>query len=225
MIAYHGSAGDRCTAGLRSNQYPSRVNLGTYGRGDAAIHVRYAFNSDQGGAWQRNVASCRLCCKSRKLLGDKFPARRQTNRRSPIWVASITLPKSPVSSSSGDEVPHIFTRKSRLQPGEFLITSAKGLLQQYLPFATQCTAASNCPIRSRRRGASSVGGTVSPIAFSVLTLKTRSNPAYAGVQTFPLQPEFSACEIDRGGKRAFNIRAASLSFTLLFPNLLISRLA
>jgi hypothetical protein len=31
--------------------------------------------------------------------------------------------------SSGDEVPHIFTRKSRLQPGEFLISSAKGLLQ------------------------------------------------------------------------------------------------
>jgi len=28
-----------------------------------------------------------------------------------------------------------------------------------------------------------------------------------------------------GGKRAFNIRAASLSFALLFPNLLISRLA
>jgi hypothetical protein len=34
-----------------------------------------------------------------------------------------------VSLSSGDEVPHIFTRKSRLQPGEFLITSAKRLLQ------------------------------------------------------------------------------------------------
>jgi hypothetical protein len=40
-----------------------------------------------------------------------------------------------VSLSSGDEVPHISTRKSRLQPGEFLITSAKRLLQQYLPEA------------------------------------------------------------------------------------------
>jgi transposase len=38
-----------------------------------------------------------------------------------------------VSLSSGDEVPHIFTRKSRLQPGEFLITSAKRLLQHNLP--------------------------------------------------------------------------------------------
>jgi hypothetical protein len=40
-----------------------------------------------------------------------------------------------VSLSSGDEVPHIFTRRSRLQPGEFLITSAKRLLQQYRPKA------------------------------------------------------------------------------------------
>src|SRR6516165_8073304 len=71
------------------------------------------------------------CCKSPKLPGDKFPATRRTNRRPAICVASIALPKSPVNSSSGDEVPHIFTRKSRLQPGEFLITGAKRLLQQY----------------------------------------------------------------------------------------------
>jgi hypothetical protein len=37
--------------------------------------------------------------------------------------------------SSGDEVPHIFTRKSRLRPGEFLITSAKRLLQQNRHFS------------------------------------------------------------------------------------------
>jgi hypothetical protein len=40
-----------------------------------------------------------------------------------------------MSISSGDEVPHIFTRKSRLRPGEFLITSAKRLLQQNLHWA------------------------------------------------------------------------------------------
>ena len=72
----------------------------------------------------------RYCCKSPKLPGDDFPAIRQSDRQPPIGVASITLPRSPVSLSSGDEVPHIFTRKSRLRPGEFLITSAKGLLQQ-----------------------------------------------------------------------------------------------
>jgi hypothetical protein len=80
-----------------------------------------------------------LCCISPKLPGDKFPATRRTNRRPA--VASIALPKSLVNSSSGDEVPHIFTRKSRLQPGQFLITSAKRLLQQYLPIATQRAAA------------------------------------------------------------------------------------
>jgi hypothetical protein len=38
-----------------------------------------------------------------------------------------------VSSSLCDEVPHIFIPKSHLEPREFLISSAKRLLQQYLP--------------------------------------------------------------------------------------------
>ena len=46
-----------------------------------------------------------------------------------------------MSLSSGDEVPQIFTRKSRLRPGEFLITTAKRLLQQYLPGPNSCSAA------------------------------------------------------------------------------------
>src|SRR5499425_465842 len=77
----------------------------------------------------------RLCCKSPKLPGDDFLTVRRSDRRTPVCAASITLPRSPVSLSSGDEVPHIFTRKSRLRPGEFLITSAKRLLQQYRPKA------------------------------------------------------------------------------------------
>ena len=40
-----------------------------------------------------------------------------------------------LSFARGDEVPHIFTRKPRLQPAEFLITSAKRLLQHNLPGA------------------------------------------------------------------------------------------
>src|SRR5262249_29481894 len=73
--------------------------------------------------------------------------------RPPICVVSITLPRSPVSLSSGDEVPHIFTRKSRLQPGGIVITSAKRLLQQYLPLPDSRTAAKMLSIRSpRRRG-------------------------------------------------------------------------
>src|ERR1039457_5880736 len=50
-------------------------------------------------------------------------------------MASGLLPKSPVSSSLCDEVPHIFIPKSHLEPREFLISSAKRLLQQYLPIA------------------------------------------------------------------------------------------
>src|SRR5262249_11153930 len=71
----------------------------------------------------------RYCCKSPKLPGDNFPAIRRFNQRPPICVVSIKLRSSPVSFSSCDKVPHIFTRKSRLQPGEFSITSAKRLLQ------------------------------------------------------------------------------------------------
>src|ERR1017187_3538074 len=46
-------------------------------------------------------------------------------------MASGLLPKSPVSSSLCDEVPYIFIPKSHLEPREFLISSAKRLLQQY----------------------------------------------------------------------------------------------
>ena len=90
------------------------------------------------------------CCKSPKLPGDNFPAVRRSEQRTPIRVASITLPRSPVSLSSGDEVPHIFTRKSRLRPGEFLITCAKRLLQQNLPGADSCTATKTAPSRAMR---------------------------------------------------------------------------
>src|SRR5712672_504683 len=83
----------------------------------------------------------RYCCKSPKLPGANFLAVKKSDRRPPIDVASTTLPRSPVSLSSGDEVPHIFTRKSRLRPKEFLIASAKRLLQQNLPKPDSCAAA------------------------------------------------------------------------------------
>src|SRR6516162_6372916 len=78
---------------------------------------------------------CRYCCKSPKLPGANFPAVKKSDRRPLICVPSIALPRSSASLASGDEVPHIFTRKSRLKPGKFLITSAKRLLQQNLPTA------------------------------------------------------------------------------------------
>src|SRR5580700_2044227 len=84
----------------------------------------------------------RYCCKSPKLPGANFLAVKNSDRRPPVDVASITLPRSPASLSSGDEVPHIFTRKSRVQPKKILITSAKRLLQQNLPILDSCGAAS-----------------------------------------------------------------------------------
>src|SRR3954471_12269646 len=97
--------------------------------------------------------SGRLCCKSLKTPGDKFPARSRNKPRSLIDVASGSLPKSPVSLSPGDEVPHMFTRKPRLQLEKFAINGAKRLLQHNLPIATKCTAANGTSIRSpRRRG-------------------------------------------------------------------------
>src|SRR5262249_55348541 len=85
-------------------------------------------------------AKIRRCCvdslnspsillQTPKLACDVFLAVSRSDRRTPICAASITLPRSPVSLSVGDEVPHIFTRKSRLQPGKFSISSAKRLLQ------------------------------------------------------------------------------------------------
>ena len=75
----------------------------------------------------------RYCCKSPKSPGANFSAVKKIHRRPLIRVPSIALPRSPVSLSSGDEVPHIFTRKSRVRPKEILMTSVKGLLQQNLP--------------------------------------------------------------------------------------------
>ena len=83
------------------------------------------------------AANGRYCCKSPKLTGDNFPARKRSKSRSLIDVVSISLPKSPVSLSLGDEVPHMFTRKAHLRLGKISISSAKRLLQQYLPLATK----------------------------------------------------------------------------------------
>src|SRR6202045_3406770 len=95
-------------------------------------------------------ASCRFCCKSPKLPGANFSAVEKSDRRPPFDVASITLPRSPASLSSGDEVPHIFTRNPRVQPKEILITSAKRLLQQNLPEADISHCSKQHPNRTPR---------------------------------------------------------------------------
>src|SRR6476659_7499566 len=120
--------------------------------------------------------SGRYCCKSPKLRGANFSAVKKSDRRPPFDVASITLPRSPASLSSGDEVPHIFTRNSRVQPKEILMTSAKRLLQQNLPGGdlSRCSKFVAYSITSLAV-ASRVGGTVRPSILAVSTLMTSSN--------------------------------------------------
>lgn len=103
-------------------------------------HVCFSPESDQKSGRAGLVAKCRLCCKSLKTPGDKFPARSRNKPRSLIDVASGSLPKSPVSLSPGDEVPHMFTRKPRLQLEKFAINGAKRLLQHNRHFSdlTRC---------------------------------------------------------------------------------------
>ena len=76
---------------------------------------------------------CRLCCKSPKSNRDDFSAKRRSKPRSSMDMASSSLARLPVSSSPCDEVPHMFTRKPRLQPGKFFERRCKRLLQHNLP--------------------------------------------------------------------------------------------
>jgi hypothetical protein len=105
-----------------------------------SIAVCFTLNKQTPTGEVQYDAMCRYCCKSPKLPGANFLAVKKSDRRPSIDMAPITLPSSPASLSSSDEVPHIFTRKSRVQPKEILITSAKRLLQQNLPQADICSA-------------------------------------------------------------------------------------
>src|SRR5262245_49982696 len=90
-------------------------------------HVRFAPDSNQTA----DVAARRLRAESCRVTN--FSRKTRNGKQSPIRIDAIALSKSPVSLTLGDEVPHIFTRKPRLRPLEFLILGAKRLLQRYLP--------------------------------------------------------------------------------------------
>src|SRR6478736_10357149 len=102
---------------------------------------------------------------------DQFPGNRPNKPQSPNDVASRPLPKSPVSSSLDNVVPHLIIRSPRVRPGKFVFSDAKRLLQQYLPEADITSLHS---ITSSAR-ASSVGEMVRPSALAVLRLTTNSN--------------------------------------------------
>ena len=98
----------------------------------------------------KDSALGRYCCKSRKLLGANFFVRKQKFLRSPINMAPSSLPKSSVSLSPGNEVPHIFIQESHQRPRKILVCRGKGLLQHNRPQADSCIATKSL-IRSPHR--------------------------------------------------------------------------
>src|SRR6202022_3215013 len=135
------SRGSRTCLGARGGEIPPRDSTFSSDRpASDALGMSASLRSRPNLRIAAIRRGGRYCCKCPRLPGANFPAVKKSDRRPPIDVAPITLPRSPVSLSSGNEVPHIFTRKSRVQPKEILITSAKGLLQQNLPGADSCTA-------------------------------------------------------------------------------------
>jgi hypothetical protein len=84
--------------------------IGGYSRSPRTLASPQLAKADMR-ALTRDSGYDRCCCKSPKLPGDSFHAIGQSDRRPTICVDSITLPRSPVSLSSGDEVPpHLYTK-------------------------------------------------------------------------------------------------------------------
>src|ERR1700716_4190369 len=76
-----------------------------------------------------------------KCRATNFPQKDKNKRQSSIDVVSGPPPKSPVSSSQDDVVPHIIIRLSHLQLGKFVSRPAKRLLQHgVIPESSQTRA-------------------------------------------------------------------------------------
>ena len=91
-----------CIAAESGHLSPVRVNLYTFGRGDAAIHVRYASNSNQGGESQRNVAMCRERTSAGlfdHLIGGQLKRIRNVQSSRSRSLAPYSSPHSLGSSS------------------------------------------------------------------------------------------------------------------------------
>ena len=114
-----------------------------------------------GSTDRMTSAGYMIVLQKSKVAGYEFVAKIRSRKQSPICTTSVVLPKSPVSLAWGDEVPHILTRKSCLQAAEFLITSAKRLLQHYLYCSgRRCRPPryyALCPYRARTRSIRGIG--------------------------------------------------------------------
>jgi hypothetical protein len=80
--------------------------------------VRLAMSVHRGIVLQNSQNGC-----------SDFFAKRATKRQSPIDVSLSALPKLPVSSSLVALVPHMIIRSPRPQPGKFIFSDPKRVLQ------------------------------------------------------------------------------------------------
>src|ERR1700730_307472 len=65
------------------------------------------------------------------MAGSDFSAKRANKRQSPIDGSSSALPKLPASSSLVAVVPRTIVRSPRPQPGKFVFSDPKRVLQHY----------------------------------------------------------------------------------------------
>ena len=119
--------------------------------------------------WADCVAKLESCS------GKNFSRKQEAGDDHRFRIPSVAVPKSPVSLTREDQSPHVFTRKTRLQPAEFLITCAKRLLQHNRansgsradtarrrsldPLATSASSCNDscCRVQHRRRAAAQEG--------------------------------------------------------------------
>ena len=111
---------------MQDRSPPARRNLlATHGR---TIHAGQSRHFDRASL---TSGLPRIVLQNSKMARSIFSAKRATKRQSPIDVSSSALPKLPVSSSPVAAVPHMIIRSPRPQPGKFVFSDPKRVLQHY----------------------------------------------------------------------------------------------
>src|ERR1700730_8339092 len=84
------------------------------------------------------------------MAGSDFSAKRANKRQSPIDGSSSALPKLPASSSLVAVVPRTIVRSPRPQPGKFVFSDPKRVLQHYPLKSRLRQVAPACPFECQQ---------------------------------------------------------------------------
>jgi hypothetical protein len=127
-----------------------------------------------------------LCCKTPKMAWSDFSAKRPNKRQLPVDVPSSALPKLPVSSSPVAAVPHTIIRSLRPQPGKFVFSDPKRVLQ-HNPNSGHCKPSEAIQIH---RSEEWIALPLALLAMTVAILPTpappRAGPAGARLSSRPI---------------------------------------